>query len=80
MNQTKPLAAKLSLMTVILAGKEKVSVDAVLAAKYLFVVPDSVVYSDCWRRYNTLDVSEFKHYRINHSSLFADKGKSHQWY
>ena len=37
------------------------------------VKPDSVVYSDCWRGYNALDVSEFKHYRINHSELFADK-------
>jgi transposase len=36
-------------------------------------VPDSIVYSDCWKGYNTLDVSEFKHYRINHSKLFADK-------
>ena len=40
------------------------------------VVPDSIVYSDCWRGYNVLDVSEFKHYRINHSKLFADK-KNH---
>ena len=37
------------------------------------VIPDSIVYSDCWRGYNVLDVSEFKHYRINHSKLFADK-------
>ena len=37
------------------------------------VVPDSIVYSDCWRGYNVLDVSDFKHYRINHSKLFADK-------
>ena len=37
------------------------------------VVPDSIVYSDCWRGYNVLDVSEFKHYRINHSKLFADQ-------
>jgi transposase len=37
------------------------------------VVPDSIVYSDSWKGYNTLDVSEFKHYRINHSKLFADK-------
>ena len=37
------------------------------------VIPDSIVYSDCWRGYNALDVSEFKHYRINHSKLFADK-------
>ncbi len=40
------------------------------------VIPDSIVYSDCWRAYNVLDVSEFKHYRINHSKLFADK-KNH---
>jgi len=37
------------------------------------IQPDSIVYSDCWRGYNILDVSEFKHYRINHSKLFADK-------
>lgn len=37
------------------------------------VIPDSIVYSDCWRGYNVLDVSDFKHYRINHSKLFADK-------
>jgi len=37
------------------------------------VEPDSIVYTDCWRSYNALDVSEFKHYRINHSRLFAKK-------
>ncbi len=37
------------------------------------VQPDSIVYSDCWRGYDVLDVSEFKHYRINHSKLFANK-------
>jgi len=35
--------------------------------------PDSIVYTDCWRSYNGLDVSEFKHYRINQSKLFAQK-------
>ena len=40
------------------------------------VVPDSIVYSDCWGGYNVLDVSDFKHYRINHSQLFADQ-KNH---
>ena len=38
------------------------------------VVPDSIVYSDCWRGYNVLDVSDFKHFRINHSKLFAEQG------
>ena len=40
------------------------------------VIPDSIVYSDCWAGYNALDVGDFKHYRINHSQLFADK-KNH---
>jgi transposase len=39
-------------------------------------IPDSIVYSDCWRSYNVLDVSDFKHFRINHSKLFVDK-KNH---
>lgn len=34
--------------------------------------PDSIVHTDRWRGYNALDVSEFKHYRTNHSELFAD--------
>ena len=36
------------------------------------VVPDSIVYTDSWQGYNALDVSSFKHLRINHSELFAD--------
>ena len=40
------------------------------------IVPDSIVYSDSWRGYNVLDVSDFKHYRINHSEAFAD-AKNH---
>ena len=40
------------------------------------IVPDSIVYSDSWRGYNVLDVSDFKHYRINHSETFAD-AKNH---
>jgi len=37
------------------------------------VIPDSSVYSDCWWGYNVLDVCAFRHFRINHSKLFADK-------
>jgi transposase len=37
------------------------------------IVPDGIVYSDSWKGYNELDVSAFKHFRINHSELFADK-------
>jgi transposase len=37
------------------------------------IMPDSIVYTDGFRAYNALDVSEFKHYRINHSKSFAQK-------
>ena len=37
------------------------------------VRPDSIVYTDTFRSYNALDVSEFKHQRINHSKRFADQ-------
>jgi len=37
------------------------------------VVQDSIVYSDCWKGYNVLAVSDFHHFRINHSRLFADR-------
>jgi transposase len=48
-------------------------------AKTLMVImeneikPDSIVYTDYYRSYNVLDVSEFKDYRMNHSKIFADK-------
>jgi len=35
--------------------------------------PHSIVYTDSFKAYDILDVSEFHHYRINHSELFADK-------
>ena len=38
--------------------------------------PDSVVYTDSWRAYDAIDVTQFHHFRINHSELFADK-KNH---
>jgi transposase len=37
------------------------------------IVPDSIVYSDTFPSYNVLDVSAFRHYRINHATLFADR-------
>ena len=37
------------------------------------IKPDSIVYTDCFRSYDALDVSEFHHVRINHSELFADQ-------
>lgn len=40
------------------------------------IAPDSVVYTDSYRSYQALDVSDFYHERINHSELFA-KGRNH---
>lgn len=37
------------------------------------VKPDSIVYTDCYRSYDVLDVSEFSHLRINHSTHFAEQ-------
>ena len=37
------------------------------------IKPDSLVYTDCYRSYDVLDVSEFKHFRINHRQRFVDR-------
>lgn len=37
------------------------------------IYPDSIVYTDNFASYDVLDVSDFKHYRINHSPQFVDK-------
>ena len=37
------------------------------------VQSDSVVYTDSFKAYNALDVSDFHHRRINHSTLFAEE-------
>jgi transposase len=37
------------------------------------IKPDSIVYTDSFKSYDALDVSEFQHVRINHSELFADQ-------
>ncbi|XXJ19719.1 IS1595 family transposase [Desulfovibrio caledoniensis] len=42
----------------------------------LQVQPDSVVYTDGLSSYKVLDVSEFKHYRINHLKRYVD-GHNH---
>lgn len=37
------------------------------------VAPDSFVYTGSYRSYDILGISEFIHYRINHSKLFVDR-------
>ena len=41
------------------------------------IAPDSVVYTDSYRSYNALDVSEFHHLRINHSTHFVQGKTNH---
>ena len=41
------------------------------------IKPDSVVYTDCYRSYNALDVSGFHHHRVNHSTHFAEHSFNH---
>jgi transposase len=41
------------------------------------IVPDSIVYTDSYRSYNALDVSDFHHHRINHSTHFAEHSFNH---
>jgi transposase len=38
------------------------------------VTPESIVYTDSFKVYNALEVSDCHHMRINHSELFADRG------
>lgn len=40
------------------------------------VTPDSIVFTDTFRAYDALDVSDFHHVRINHSTDFA-RGMNH---
>jgi transposase len=37
------------------------------------VNPESIIYTDTFKAYDALDVSDFHHMRINHSELFADR-------
>ncbi len=39
------------------------------------VRPDSVIYTDAYRSYDVLDVSEFRHHRINHGEAFVAQGR-----
>ena len=50
--------------------------DTLMPIIYSKINPDSIVYTDSYAAYNSLDVSGFKHYRINHSKAFAYK-KNH---
>jgi transposase len=38
------------------------------------IEPDSIVYTDSYRSYDVLDVSEFRHERVNHRETFVEHG------
>ena len=59
--------------TAIIADAKRETLMPIIREK---VTPDSIVYTDHFKSYNALDVSEFHHLRINHSELFAD-AKNH---
>ncbi|MDR1304376.1 MAG: IS1595 family transposase, partial [Verrucomicrobiales bacterium] len=48
-----------------------------LTALQTKVLADSVVYTDSLPSYNILDVSGFKHHRINHAKVFVSKRGHH---
>ena len=68
-------------MKAILAVLAKVNVGAVSNTQSVTLLPiirekvkpGSIVYTDFYRSYDVLDVSEFNHFRINHSTHFAEK-------
>jgi transposase len=41
------------------------------------IIPDSIVYTDSYYAYRALDVSEFQHFRIDHTHDFTKDGHNH---
>lgn len=59
--------------TVVVDNAKKESLLPVIEKK---ILPDSIVYTDSLSSYDILDVSGFRHHRINHGKGFAD-GRNH---
>ncbi|MDO5650931.1 MAG: IS1595 family transposase [Moraxella sp.] len=62
--------------TVVVTDTKQATLMPIITSK---IKPDSVVYTDSYKSYNALDVSDFKHFRVNHSKEFTDKdnGQNH---
>ena len=60
--------------TVMIPDAKSITLMSIIREK---VVPDSVVYTDYYRAYNMLDVSEFHHYRIDHTDDFVKEKHNH---
>ena len=56
---------------------EDTKTDTLLPIIQRKVPVDSIVYTDCYRSYNALDVNGFVHHRINHSIHFAEQKYNH---
>ncbi len=57
--------------TIVVADTKQTTLMPVITSK---IKPDSFVYTDSYRSYNALDVSDFKHFRVNHSKEFSRGG------
>lgn len=55
---------------------ENTKTDTLMAEIARKIRPDSIVYTDFYRSYDALDISEFHHHRIDHSEEFANE-KNH---
>ncbi len=60
--------------TIVVADTKKTTLMPVIKRK---IKPDSFVYTDSYRSYNALDVSKFKHFRVNHSKEFTCGKNNH---
>ena len=60
--------------TIVVADTKQTTLMPVIKRK---IKPDSFVYTDSYRSYNALDVSEFKHFRVNHSIEFICGKNNH---
>ncbi|MDO5651541.1 MAG: IS1595 family transposase [Moraxella sp.] len=56
--------------TVVVTDTKQATLMPIITSK---IKPDSVVYTDSYKSYNALDVSDFKHFRVNHSKEFTDR-------
>jgi transposase len=60
--------------TVMIPDAKSITLISIIREK---VVPDPVVYTDCYRAYNVLDVLEFHHHRIDHTDEFVQDKHNH---
>jgi len=51
--------------------KDRIS-STLLDVIYRRIARGSIIHSDCWRAYNTLNDNGYTHYTVNHSENFVD--------